>query len=161
MAAESPSPSDRISAAVQKLIPVAQKLNSASEGLSKPVADLEASLKRLNLGVASWTNLSKSEDSHGFHTEWDLGYARHEGRWGIVLRHTKGSRSYPDQEDEDTWFFNDAPRFMKSKAVDMLPELIEGLVAVSDKTAEKLLRKTPVAQELAGAVAVLLDPKKK
>jgi len=43
----------------------------------------------------------------------------------------------------------------------MLPELIEGLVAVSDKTAEKLLRKTPVAQELAGAVAVLLDPKKK
>jgi len=106
-------------------------------------------------------NLTKSEDVDGFFTEWDLGYARHAGRWGIVIRLTKGSRTHPDEENEDIWFFNDAPRFIKSKAIDLLPDLIEGLVAVSDKTADRLLRKTPTAQQLAGAVSVLLDPKRK
>jgi hypothetical protein len=74
---------------------------------------------------------------------------------------TNGNVRHPEQDEVDIWFFNDAPRFIKTKAVDKLPDLIEGLVAVSDKTADKLLRKTPVAQEFAGAVSTLLDPKKK
>jgi hypothetical protein len=49
---------------------------------------------------------------------------------------------------------------MKSRAVDTLPILIEGLVALADKTADKLVRKTTVAQDLADAVKPLIERKK-
>ena len=65
MAPDATSPSDRISAAVQRLIPAAAKLQGASEDLSKPVSVIDSALKNLNLGVASWTTFHKAEDQDG------------------------------------------------------------------------------------------------
>lgn len=143
---------DRIAAAFQKLLPATAKLATASDGLNKPVTDLEAQLKTLNPGVASWTTLKTEELNDDRYEEWALGYARHHGRWAILIRFVKGRRKDPGAYHEDVWFFPDSPRFMKAKAVDSLPELIEGLAAVSEKTADKLVRKTAVAQQLADAV---------
>ena len=156
-----PSPSDRFSSAFQQLLPAAAKLDAASNGLTKPVAEIEAILKRLNLGISSWTTLtatSGDEDGNGGE-EWSLGYARHGGRWGILVRFWTGNTRTGDGPDEH-WFFADCPRFMKAKAIDKLPDLIEGLVALADKTADKLARKTATAQELADAVKPLVERKK-
>jgi hypothetical protein len=49
---------------------------------------------------------------------------------------------------------------MKAKAVDTLPVLMEGLVALADKTADKLVRKTATARELADAMKPLVELKK-
>lgn len=111
--------------------------------------------------MASWTTFHKAEDPDGDFDDWSLGYARHAGRWGVVVRLTTGNRNCPENSDSDTWFFNDAPRFIKTKAVDALPELIEGLVAVADKTADKLLKKVPDATSLAAAVTQHFEKRKK
>lgn len=155
------SPSDRVAAALRLLVPAAQKLASASNSLAKPVAELESSLKRLNLGVSCWTTIKKAEeDEDGYYTEWAVGYARHQGLWGIVVKLTTGNlRS--GRASDDIWHFEDAPRFMKTRAVDGLPALVEALVAVADKTADKLLRKVPTAESIASTAAALLDQKKK
>jgi len=87
-------------------------------------------------------------------------YSRFRGFWGIVARQTTGHHP-SDRSTEELWEFEDAPRFMKSRLVDGLPELVEGLVAVSEKPAEKLLRKVPVAESIATAAAAFLDQKKK
>jgi len=155
-----PSPSDRFSSAFQKLLPAAAKLDAASNGLSEPVAEIEAILKRLNLGIACWAPLTDPDPDPDGHCEvWNLGYARHDGRWGLLINFWRGNRTTGEGVD-DYWFFADAPRFMKSRAVDTLPILIEGLVALADKTADKLVRKTTVAQDLADAVKPLIERKK-
>ncbi len=155
-----PSPSDRFSSAFQKLLPAAAKLDAASNGLSKPIAEIEAILKRLNLGVACWTVLSEpAPDEDGNCEAWNLGYARHDGRWGLLVNFWRGNKRTGQGED-DYWFFVDAPRFMKAKAVDMLPDLLEGLVALTEKTADKLVRKTVTAQELADTIKPFVERKK-
>lgn len=155
------SASDRVAAALRLLVPAAEKLTSASNSLSKPVLQLEASLKRLNLGVPCWTTIKKAEeDEHGNYSEWAVGYARYQGLWGIVVKQTVGNNR-SGQTAEDLWHFEDAPRFIKTRAVDALPALVEGLATVTDKTADKLLRKVPTAESIATAAAALLDQKKK
>jgi hypothetical protein len=58
-------------------------------------------------------------------------YGRRQNRWGILVMQSERIYEDPHSPTQDTiWFFHDAPRFIKPKAVDALPELIEGLVAV-------------------------------
>src|SRR6188474_597744 len=99
MAPEAVSPSERISNAIQKLIPAAAKLQSASEELSRPVAEVDVALKRLNLGVASWTTFQKQEDPDGEFLDWMVGYAQHAGRWGLLVRQVEGNRARPEDSN--------------------------------------------------------------
>ena len=71
------------------------------------------------------------------------------------------SENHPQESDDTTWPFNQAPGYLRVKAVDKLPDLIEALVKVSDATVERLKKKIEPAQELAMAVNALLHPKKK
>ena len=95
----------------------------------------------------------------GITRDWSLGYARHDGRWGLLVRLACGNRRNHLHDRVDTWFFNDAPRFIKTRAA--LPELIEGLVAVSEKTADKLIKKVPEVTGLAAAVTQHFEKRKK
>ena len=75
------------------------------------------------------------------------------------MRLACGNRRNDLHDRVDTWFFNDAPRFIKTRAA--LPELIEGLVAVSEKTADKLIKKVPEVTGLAAAVTQHFEKRKK
>ena len=62
----------------------------------------------------------------------------------------------PDEEIERTWRFDQAPQYLRVKAIDKLPDLIEDLVRTVDKTAERLRKKVGPAEELATAVTTLM-----
>ena len=59
--APAPSPSERITAAFEKLTASAKNINDVSNALAQHIASLERALQRLNVGVASWTQISGSK----------------------------------------------------------------------------------------------------
>ncbi len=154
------SPAERIAQAFNVLVASAQDLKDASGELAKPIASLEKALKRLTLGVACWTRMSTDSERSHFRIH-DVGYAysRSQGRWCLAIRTIVGPEGDPLAEYEETWPFGEAPRYLQIKAVDKLPELIEGLVKVTDATTTKLRKQVEPAQRLATAVNELIKPK--
>lgn len=150
-------PSERISASLFKeLADSATRLNSGSDELAKAIRPIDASLKKLNLGVSAWYTYSGSEepDSDGSYSYRRIGYAKVGGKWGLALSSVSGN-VYADVENYDAWLFNDAPRSMRLEAIDCIPNLLEQLVKESNKVAEDLQKKAVLARELAEKISEL------
>ena len=160
MPAESNSPSERIVAAFAKLTESARNINAVSDELAKPIAAIEASLKRLNVGVACWTKINGGSDGYAFWSH-DVGYLRVKGEWCLAIQTSKGPEHSPEESIDEVWPFNEAPRYLRVQAVDKLPELIEALVEAADATAKRLKEKVAPAQELAAAINPAIHSKKK
>ena len=80
------SPSVTMSEACQKLQACAARLHEASDELGRAIADCDAALKKLNLGVTGWVNVVQEEnETNGDYWERGLGYAKVGGKWGIAL----------------------------------------------------------------------------
>jgi hypothetical protein len=145
-------PFERIASFYKRLAASAQQLNVASDELGQPIADLEAALKKLNLGIPGWVEVESWENPQT--SEYDkveLGYDKVSGRWGIAIRKSWGSAN-ADFHDFETWLFGDAPRVHRIGAVDHIPALIEHLIAEADQTTERIKAKTAHARELAAAI---------
>ena len=159
VAIDSPSPSERIAVAFTTLIASAKNINDASGELAKPIASLEKSLKRLNVGVACWTTISGGDDGYNYWSQ-DVGYSRVRGSWRLAIRTVEGRADDPERESEEVWPFGEAPRYLRIRAVDKLPELVEALVKATDATTGKLTKQVAPAQQLAAAVNELINPPK-
>lgn len=154
LANDSPNPSERIAIAFKTLITSAKGINDASAQLAKPIASLERALKRLNLGVVCWTTINSGIDGDRYWSQ-DVGYSRVRrvnGDWRLAIRTIEGPEHDPEIRTQEVWPFSDAPRHLRVKAVDKLPELMEALVKTTDATASRLKKKVAPAEELAAAV---------
>ena len=158
MAIVPPSPSsDRTSLLFKQLRNAAAVLNAASDEFSKTIAPIEAALKKLNLGVTAWHSYAgTSPDQNGEYWSHDIGYARVQGKWGLALRTVYGN-AYDGNDDSQEWPFNDAPRLMRTEAIDHIPALLEVLVKQSEKVAADLRQKTAQARTLATAISSLAE----
>ena len=156
------SPSERVANAFKTLVASAQSINDTSGELGKPIASLERALKRLNLGVACWTKISGESDGLYFRNH-DVGYAysRSHGSWCLAIRLIEGREGDPPPDYEQTWAFGEAPHYLRIRAVDKLPELIEALVEVTDATTSRLKKQVAPARQLAAAANELINPKNK
>ncbi len=135
----------------RKLKSAATDLNTASDGLTTVVAEFEAILKQLNLGVPAWVTLSRESDDYGTY-EVELGYTRIGSKWGVALRTTDADRSRPEEPTVNQWLFNDAPRQLRLEAIEGLPKLIAALITVAQATAERIQSKSRQATELLAAM---------
>src|SRR5207247_728944 len=109
-------------------------------------------LQRLNIGLTTWQKVVGGEDDHTNYWSRDVGYAKIGHAWGLAIRTRNGNLTDEVAYDEE-WLFNDAPRSYRIEAMDKLPDLIEELIKVSDKTAKKLKEKSVEARELATALS--------
>jgi hypothetical protein len=147
------SSSVKVQNAFRALTAAADHLNSASDQLGKPIAELEAVLKKLNLGVVVWAQMQGAHNEHG--TEWwsrDIGYAKIGGKWGIALRTCTGDLQHPEDDVEEAWQFNEAPRWMRVLGVEHIPKLIEQMVIETNQTTEKIKGKVSEANGIVTAV---------
>lgn len=151
---------DRITAAIGKLTASAKTINDVSDELAAPIRAIEQALERLNIGVACWTTISAGSEAWDYWSH-DVGYTSGRDGWFLAIRTVKGDERVPERETEDVWAFNDAPRWLRTKAVDKLPDLIEALVEATNAAAKRLAEKVASAQEIATAVDALLNPKNK
>src|SRR5262245_3177771 len=142
----------RISSSYKQLTQAATELNAVSDELGKFVTALDAALRRLNLGIATWLRLESREDGSGNYTKRDLGYAKIGNKWGIALRTMTGNHNDVEDSNVEEWLFNDAPRALRIESVEKLPDLFESLVKEADVATKNIRTKMERAQALATAL---------
>src|SRR6478672_4090038 len=120
--------SERVSSSYRQLSLAASHLNLVSDELGKSIAVLDAALKKLNLGIATWSRLDRWEDAFGNYSSRYLGYAKVNNSWGIALR------------------------ALRIEAVEKLPDLFENLIKEADVAIRKVKAQTLSARQLAAAL---------
>ena len=151
LAAPQVPPAEKIQIIFTQLSKAAVDLNTSSDELSKPIYVCEAALKKLNLGISAWVELS-GDDSGGDWWDRSLGYTQLKDRWCIALRTREGHHANSDHDTEELWSFNDAPRWMRIEAVAKLPEVLEALLKQAEETTQKIRKKIAQANELVEAI---------
>jgi hypothetical protein len=131
---------------------VATNLNKSSDELTKSVGVLDVALKKLNIGITVWVKYASWAMEPPEYGSDQIGYAKISGKWGIALRSVFGDESRDEESENGPWLFGEAPREMRLRAVDHLPELIENLGKVAFNTAKKLNEKAQQVSELAAVV---------
>jgi len=152
----------RVQESFRQLSTSANQLNEVSDELARAIDRLEEILKKLNLGVAAWVSIAEGDDSPFSPTWWarQIGYAKLGNKWGIALRTLSGDLSHPDEDSEQVWSFNEAPRWIRIEAVDHIPQLIESLSKEADEMAARIKQKVVRAHQLSDAVlASAMEPK--
>ena len=142
--------SPSIKSAFDKLTIAAKSLNGESDRLSKIVSDLEAPLKKLNVGLVTWVDIQPSSSSFDGTERYtnQIGYAKIGGKWCIALRSVTEFCNGAD-DDVEEWSFYDAPRYLRLKAVDCIPKLLVALGDEAEKFTSKITETIEVAQQLA------------
>lgn len=144
----------RVENSFKQLASAAQALNTASDDLGKVTRQMDASLKRLALGLTAWVPVSGTSDETQYWTN-ELGYAKLDGKWGLALREVTGYRLDHD-ETEQVWAYNDAPRALRAEAVDKIPDLLEKMLQQTEETTRNLRTKIEQASELTLVVTNLV-----
>jgi hypothetical protein len=142
----------QVETSFRKLSAVASDLNFSSDELGKSISELDAALKKLNLGIPAWVSFrSYADPNEGWYWSEDLGYDKVGGTWGIALRSVKGNGD-PDDESVETWHFNEGPRWFRLAAIEVIPKLLEKLSTEADETAKKIRLRLAEVQEVAAVV---------
>jgi hypothetical protein len=140
----------------QSLSHAATDLNAASDELAKPIRVYEGALKKLNLGLSAWVDIS-SGDQDALWWDRSVGYTKFKDGWAIALRTRKGDYRYPEGDSEELWPFIDAPRWMRIEAVNKLPDLLEALLKQAEETTKKIKAKIAQASEIAEAISKVAE----
>lgn len=143
------SPLEGIPTLFQNLRKTAVALNAASDDLGKTVELLDAALSKLNLGVMGWVEFDGYSDEHCNYTSIYLGYMKLTDRWGLCIKKAQGNYNDPENEIDNVWYFSDASRELRVKAIEAVPKLIEELDRLAKKMIDSLTAKTKEAKLLA------------
>jgi len=139
----------------RQLAVAATNLNAISDALGTVVAELDAALKKLSLGIPCWVYVCGSPSDGPFYNYYQFGYDKVGGKWAIALRRVWGNDHEPEREDSEEWAFNDAPRWLRIDAIDKIPDLITELTKKANETTTQLGNKLPKAKELATAITAV------
>lgn len=153
--ASNESPIEKIQKHFQALAGIAPSLNAVSDELTQAVGVLDEALKKLNIGLSAWVTFrSRADDDYPQFYDLDqIGYCKVDGAWGIAIQRIWGDESeVQGHHSEGPWLFNDAPREMRIRAVDSLPEVIEQLSKIAARTQRKIQEKTKSVKDLADAI---------
>jgi hypothetical protein len=145
---------ERVTDSFTRLSTAAKDLNKASDDLGKAITAIDSVLQRLNLGVPTWVEIHGATNQYNLDDYWsrDLGYAKVGSRWGLALRTQEGCHSDPDVGRDESWLFNDAPRWLRAEGIHKIPELLDELVKNAKETTETIKGKIDEANTLAGAL---------
>src|SRR5437867_2390533 len=86
-------PAERVQTSYKQLSAAAANLNSVSDELNKVVGVVDTGLKKLNLGISAWVEVSGNDRIGPDGCEWwsrDIGYTKVGDKWGIALRTAEG-----------------------------------------------------------------------
>ena len=156
-----PSKIEKIQTHFQALSSVAHSLNTASDELTRVVGVLDEALKKLNVGLTVWVIFEDRCQNVDMQYDCDqIGYCKVDGKWGISLRHIWGHEAFDDHDEDGPWLFNDAPRELRLRGIDKIPEVIEALAKEASNTTKRIQEKTKDVRELAGAIGSVANQAK-
>jgi hypothetical protein len=147
--------SERITQSFKDLAASAAQLNAASDELAKAISPIDVALRKMNVGIEVWYSYSSFEDEDGDYWTRLIGYAKVGGKWGLALSVVSGNSNEPDDELDEEWLFNDAPREMRIEALDYIQVFLDTLVARVTTAAADLKKKTEQARKLATMISAV------
>ena len=112
--------SERVIAAFVQLASSSKDLNDEIAQWAKNISALNEALRKLKIGASAWHTIS----SGGEDPEWnsrEIGYAKIEDEWRIALRKRWGHTAFPEDDGEEIWPFEDAPRWFMLDAGGKIP----------------------------------------
>jgi hypothetical protein len=126
----------------------AKNVNKASRRLTEAVDQVNAALKKLNLGIPVWIPTWSGPDIPGQVQETEeIGYAKVKGKWGVCIRLTV-EHAGPDP-DVTEWHFEDAPRDMRICGAEFLQKLILAINEQGEKAAKEIDKQATDIESLA------------
>src|SRR5258708_9831703 len=105
---------------------------------------VEEALKKLKVGLTVWVvfeNRGDEQDPEQYDCD-QIGYCKVNGKWGICLRHIWGHEGFDRHSEDGPWLFNDAPRELRLRSIDKIPDVIEALAKEASDTTKKIQEKT-------------------
>jgi uncharacterized protein YoxC len=151
---------DRVKKLVAELPTAASTLNDATDQLGKSIGSLDALLKKFSLGVPTWVSFnSEANEIADYYYNEDLGYAKIGGKWGVAVRTVEYNPGRPDSDIEQ-WLFNDAPRLLRVRAVEKIPELLEALLESAAEMSKRIAEKASEVDALTAGMNSVIEPRK-
>jgi len=149
-----------IQASFSELAKTATEVNEVSDALGKFIVEIEDGLKSLNLGVASWAVISDKSSPDGLKT-WreEIGFDKINKKWCIAVRSLVEAEYADEYLEFDQWPFNEAPRWLRIKAVDHLPALLLKLNKDAQNVKKHISSKMGPAAEVANGVKTAVSIK--
>jgi hypothetical protein len=154
----------RVQQSFLELSEVASDLNSVSDEMGKYVAEIDAALKQLNLGITVWVDVGRWTDHEYDYYAEQIGYGRINGKWGVALQTVNGDYRWPEDDKQESWLFNEAPRRLRLSGIQKLPEMLRELSKMGTTTAKEIKSRLAEVKEISAAVktvAQATDPEKK
>ena len=147
----------RVQDSYRQIPAIATSLNSVSDILNNSAKRIEAVLKKHPLGVASWVKFTNSTSAGGMsYYHEDVGFAKVNGKWCLGIRVVSGD--VQDDETVDSWPFNEAPRGLRVKAVNKLPDLLDQLVKDGTEMIGEVTEQVRAVDFLADALEAIVEP---
>jgi hypothetical protein len=148
----------RIQDSFRNIPTLATSLNNVSDSLNNSARRIEAVLKKHALGVTSWVKFPDKSPRDGmtYHYE-QVGFTKINGRWSLAIRTVDGDEVNGDKNVE-TWPFNEAPRGLRVKAVNSLPELVVQLEKDGNEMIQEVTEQVKAVDLLADALEAVLVP---
>jgi len=140
-----------------ELSSAAAALNKASNELTTTISTLDQALYGLNIGLAVWVQvvLWSDPEGSGRYEREEVGYAKIGGMWGLAIRRLAGDEQSPEPDEvRDVWTFNDAPRELRLRAVEKLPDVLDELGKAAIKTAQTVNKKLVEARAFTAALGL-------
>jgi hypothetical protein len=134
----------------RNLTTASNNLNTASDKLGEAVSSLDEAINTLSPGVTAWITISSGtpDDEPWMSYEERLGFAKTNNRWGLSLSKVDVDKQENEENTTDVWLFNDAPRNLRLRAIDYVPDLMEALADEAQRTAQKVTESADIAIRL-------------
>jgi len=130
-------------------------LNQLTDELTRHVEQIESVVNALNLGLSARVIAEKMGNPGDTESHYvRLLYSKTDGKWGLAVDEFDEDEDDPIWcGDYKIWAFKDAPRALRLKVVDKIPDLIKALVKESDKMADETAKTVARAVEIASGMS--------
>ena len=133
---------------LETLSDTAKNINTASRRLTEAVDQVNAALKKLNMGIPVWIPTWSGPDIPGQVQESEeIGYAKLKGKWGVCIR-LSVELGGPDP-DVTEWHFEDAPRELRLRNIKYLQGLVVAMNEQGNEAANAIDKEAAEAEKLA------------
>lgn len=148
------NPRAKLQLSLSQLTEAARDLNRATDEIREAIGEVDSLLSHLNLGISTWAvfDIEVDEDAPQERTEFQLGYAKVGLYWGTAIRTVDVDLALNEQNVRELWKFNDAPRLLRMKAIQAIPELIDKLTDETIAIAKHASERARIAKELSNAL---------
>jgi hypothetical protein len=140
--------------ALSRIETVSNTLNQTSDLLSQKIVEIESALNHYKLGIWAWLEepLSYRLESDGNGVEVEVschfGYGKIRDKWGLLVQ----ERLDYDPEVRAPLFLKDAPRDIRARAVERIPELLKCVTEKAADLSREIAKKTQLAEQIAASL---------